>query len=131
MSKKFIIWAVNTLAEKKMKKVIKYKRENGYHNPEIKIHYDLWSNLISQEEAIKDERMVRFFSNLRDIICTHLDEDTYYLLRFYHLLHLHFENQDLFESAMKREYGYYHYVTLLKEKEQLDKVMDEELEKLR
>lgn len=110
VGKQFIRFAVNFLAEHILASVIRYKKETGWLNPEIQIFYEDISRIIEIEEARwtwggkkpKGEYNAdrRLWTNIRDVLCILLDEDSFYFLRFIYLLSFTFEHAELYDKAM-------------------------------
>ena len=114
--------AVDKIA-KRMAPVIKYKMQTGWCNPEISLLYEDMSWMIGLDEKEAEKTKIggftggkndvnrRFFTNLRDIICTTLDEDTHYNLRLWVLMHRMHEQRwkEAYEVAMNRSNAFFNY----------------------
>lgn len=112
--KKFLRWAIKQLTHRIMKDVIEYKKKNGWINQEVKILYDDLTEVIRsgryEEHEIKNnEGNYRMYSDVRDLLCVLLDEDSYYLLRFFYFLDLTFEHENRYRLAHHKARVYWHW----------------------
>lgn len=126
MHGKFKNWVrefVNKYAEsREMQEILARKLGSpGWINPEIKVLWDLWEELIEKEKIVwqntgsgnvdKDKpeinRNERFWKNLRVLVCITLDEDSYYVVRFFYFLELLFANQDKFNIEYHKKRAYW------------------------
>lgn len=85
--------------------VAEEKNKNGWINPEIKILYDIFTEIIEQDERMrnKGEDHVRdLYTGLRNVVCVTLDEDSHYLLRFFLFCDLLNEHREEFAAAHKK-----------------------------
>lgn len=136
-AKMFIRFAIDKLANKIMKDVIAYKKANGWHNPEVKIMYEDLTEVIrackhGEEEVRTNTGNYKAYSDIRDILCTILDEDSYYLLRFFYFLDLTFEHENRYRIAHHKQRVYWRWediaAVLRAEREKLEKLTDKPTE---
>jgi hypothetical protein len=123
-SKKMMRSSVGLLS-KTFDPIIKRKMDQGWINPEIEILWDNIGEIIEKEEKAwtRDEQRHRdkhgekeyvnrdreFWHNLRKILCCLLDEDTYYLLRFFYLIEIFNRDYDKYRIEMHRERAYWNW----------------------
>ena|SRR3990167_3341861 len=118
-SKWMIRRAVDAIA-KKMQPVIEYKRREGWLNPEIKQLYDDINWLIACDDHTRahdnggGDADRRLWNNIRDILCVQLDEDTYYNIRFWVLMHrIHdLRWNEAYDIALNRANAYWNYAEI-------------------
>jgi hypothetical protein len=80
----------------------------------MKILYDDLTEVISKcrygpDEIKNNDGNYKFFSDVRDIFCTLMDEDSYYLLRFYYWLDLTFEHENRYRIAHHKMRPYWNW----------------------
>lgn len=144
LPKIFIRFGVNFFAEHMMKDAIKLKKEHGFNNDEMKIIYEVMTDVIQQNEKAwtcagmpaynKDRRL---WTNMRDITCTIADSDTYYLLRVFYILSGLFERQSEFKIQKWKDSPWWGYEEMERAKEwkkqweeQIKKLQMQEFEKI-
>lgn len=131
--KKFLRFAIDKLANNIMKDVIEYKKAKGWHNQEVKILYDDLTEVIracrhGEDEVKNNTGNYKVYCDVRDIFCTIMDEDSYYLLRFFYFLDLTFEHENRYRMAHHKARVYWRWEeiadVLRAEREQLEKLTD-------
>lgn len=118
-------WAIRRSVHgiaKKLKPVTDYKMKTGWINPEVGLLYDDLTWLIRMDEnggkdhiggftGGENDANRRFFTDLRDIVTTILDEDTHYNIRFWVLQHRIHENRwnEAYNIAFNRSNAFFNY----------------------
>ena len=106
---KWMIRTAITAIYRKMKPVIDYKLKEGWINPYVGQLYKDWTWTIQLDERKSNTKIGGFkgsddknrtmFHNMRDIVCTLLDEDTHYGIRVGVMMFRMHENWDKYEIA--------------------------------
>lgn len=119
ISKRFIRWSVNKLAESMLKDVIKYKKDKGWINPEVELTYNLMTEMCMKQEGTawvtEDDYNRRLWYNFRDVVCTIMDEDSYYLVKYFWFLELLFAHEKEFRIGFHKKRIYWDYERYKKE----------------
>lgn len=73
--------------------MIRFKLESGFVNAEMRVTYDVWQQTIAwcKENNVLDLQHEGVVGPTRDVMCSTLDEDTYYFLRWLIFLEQFFE----------------------------------------
>lgn len=89
-----------------MAPIAEEKNKNGWVNPEMKILYDIFTDIIACDEPLRkqgQDHIRDLYTGLRNLVCVTLDEDSHYLARFYffcYLIHKHYpELDDAFQRS--------------------------------
>lgn len=111
VSKPFIEAAV-TAIYKECEDIIKGKMEKGWQNPEIKLLYENWGEVIEKDKNVfKSEQeydhIRDFMSKLRAIVCCQLDEDSHFTLRFFYFLEVLFRDQEKYRIEWHKNRAYW------------------------
>lgn len=111
-SKWFIRAAVDKL-HSHMKPVIDYQEKVGFINPEIQVLYDDLTEICKRHEGIawtkEGDINRKLFYQMRDILCTTLDQDTYYFLRFLYFMELSFKHKKKYRIHCHKSRAYWNY----------------------
>ena len=112
VSKQFIRKTVGYLG-KRYTPIVKEKLEKGFSNPEIKLLYDNWTEIIEIEDYADkpEDANFKLFTQMRDIVCTILDEDSFYLLRFFYLMELFHRDYEKYNIEMHKMRAYWMHGT--------------------
>lgn len=106
--------------------IIEEKQKNGWVNPEVKILFDIFTEIMERDEVCRlpneqYDPIRGFMTNLRNVTCTVLDEDSHYLLRLFYFIELVNERYPDFRIEMHKKRAYWDweniYANLLKERE--------------
>ena len=137
LPKKIIRFGVNFFAEHIVSDAIALKKKYGFNNPEVKIIYEVMSDVIQKNEKAwtlpkmpaynKDRRL---WTNLRDISTLIADSDSYYTLRTFYILNGLFEREAEFQMAKHKEMPYWNYEEFCKAKAYQD-MWEKKVEELR
>ena len=112
---KWMIRGIVDKVQKKMEPVIIYKKENGWIKEHVAALEEGWNWVIELDEhpvnnkiggftGGPDDKNRKFFTNLRDIVLVHLDEDSHYDMRFLMMLKWVHEHWDRFEQSAETSY---------------------------
>lgn len=100
--------------------IIKEKKKNGWVNPEIELLYNNMTEVLEKDYPIEEkedgkyDHIRRFYSSTRDVLCTILDEDSHYLLRFFYFIEILNRDYDKYNIEMHRNKVYWNWEIIMR-----------------
>jgi hypothetical protein len=85
--------------------VVEEKLKHGFVNPEMKVLYDIFTDIITVDEQMRNkgqDHIRDMYTGLRNIVVVTLDEDSHYFTRFLMFCHLIHDRYPEIEELAKK-----------------------------
>lgn len=102
-----------------IKPTIERKFKEGWANPEMEILWNNWQEVVEMDYPVSEDvdgkydHIRQFYDRLGKIMCTLLDEDSHFLLRFFYFIEVLYRDYPKYRIAMHKERAYWHWETIM------------------